>query len=717
MNITAFSKKRSNSFDVQQSHCIKKVKKNSNDKINKVIKIDKINKKNKTIINKNKKKEIINKKINKKIINDSNQSIDIQNDKLNIIDIFFQNINTIKNNKKSNSKLDNEFEELYQSDNKAFFSGLQYFKTLNDNDKLEYIDKLKKINKLDLLDKRPNYMKILDMNISETNKSLILQRISILEKNNSYIDNIKLINWVKKIMKVPFGNYIQPPVKKTDSTKNIINYLNNSRKHLNNNIFGHENTKNQIIKILAHTISNPDEGGSVFGIQGPPGVGKTALIKDGIANALKRPFSFISLGGASNACFLEGHEYTYEGSNHGRIIEILQEAKCMNPVIYFDELDKVSETPRGEEIINILMHITDSTQNSNFNDKYFGGIEFDLSKAIIIFSFNDEEKISKILRDRIKIIRVKGYKIVDKLIITKNYIIPKLIKQIGLEYDKIIFPDDILEFLIDNYTYEGGVRKIKELLNDILLEINLRKLEKTNILDKKIKFPIHITKKLIEDDLLKKKNKIYHQLINNKSLVGLVNGLWANHYGVGGIIPIESCWIPSRDKLGLILTGMQGDVMKESMNVAKSVAWKILPLNIKTNLTNNWKTNYDWGIHIHAPDGASPKDGPSAGGAITICLISLFSNIKINNEISMTGEINLRGQITKIGGLEEKIFGAIKAKCKLVLCPRENQTDLNEIKEKFPTIFNENFNVKLVDNIWDILNEVTDEKINWIKFN
>lgn len=246
---------------------------------------------------------------------------------------------------------------------------------------------------------------------------------------------------------------------------------------MDSEVYGHQATKDQLVKILAHTITNPQEGGNVFALQGPPGIGKTALIQDGISKALGRPFAFISLGGATDASFLEGHDFTYEGSQPGRIVEILQQAKCMNPVIYFDELDKVSETAKGDEIINILMHLTDSTQNSHFNDKYFGGINFDLSKAIIIFSFNEEHKVSRILRDRMKIIRVKGYKMLDKINIGRDYLIPKLIKQIGLDDIKLNITDELLEFMIDTYTNEGGVRKLKEMLNDIFLEINLRKLE------------------------------------------------------------------------------------------------------------------------------------------------------------------------------------------------------------------------------------------------
>lgn len=185
---------------------------------------------------------------------------------------------------------------------------------------------------------------------------------------------------------------------------------------------------------------------------------------------------------------------------------------------------------------------------------------------------------------------------------------------------------------------------------------------------------------------------------------------------MGGLTNIESCWFPSTDKLELKLTGMQGDVMKESMEVAKSVAWKILPDNYKLKLNEKWKNNIDYGIHIHCPDGSTPKDGPSAGGAITTCIISLLTQTKVANDIAITGEINLNGNISAIGGLEEKIFGAVKAGVKLVLCPNENSKDLDEIKEKFPNLFDNNFKAKVVNNIWEILKEVILDDVKWVTF-
>jgi ATP-dependent Lon protease len=342
-------------------------------------------------------------------------------------------------------------------------------------------------------------------------------------------------------------------------------------------------------------------------------------------------------------------------------------------------------------------------------------IEMD-KKVIVFTSFNDEQKISRILRDRMKIIRVKGYKMLDKINIAKDYLIPKLIKLIGLEDLKIQFSDEIISWLIDSYTNEGGVRRLKELFNDILLEINLRKLEDNKLNGQKIISEIVITREMLNDDLLKKKKKIEHLKINSEPKVGIVNGLWANELGVGGLIPIECCWIPATDKLQLELTGMQGKVMKESMSVARTIAWRILPEVVKNNINSKWKDTFDYGIHIHCPDGATPKDGPSAGGAITTCLISLLTNIPVNNNVAMTGEINLKGQITAIGGLEEKIFGAKKAGATLVLCPKDNSHDLDEIINKFPTLFDDNFKVKQIDCIWDVLDTVLIKKLNWVRF-
>ena len=478
-------------------------------------------------------------------------------------------------------------------------------------------------------------------------------------------------------------------------------------------IYGHQETKNQVLRLIASTLVNRNEskGGERFALGGPPGTGKTQIAAE-IAKAFGRPLVRINLAGSSNGDDLVGHGYTYEGSMPGKIVNSLIEAGCNDPVILFDELDKVSKTAKGDEINNVLIHITDSTQNHEFQDKYLSGINIDLSKAIMIFSFNDESNISPILLDRMKIINVDGYKIDDKVIIAQKHLIPSIKKDLGVKYTNYIFDDFILRDIINQYTFEGGVRKLKGLITDIFMELNLRRLTDKKVNDQDITDNMLITKELLRKDLFKDKRHVRHTMRSETNQVGLVNGLWANSYGIGGLIPVESYNIPTPTPFELQLTGMQGDVMKESMKVAKSVAWRLVDDTVKEKIRKDWKKVGPTGIHIHCPDGSTPKDGPSAGGAITTCLVSLMSDRKVNQNYAMTGEINLKGEITAIGGLEEKLFGAITAGIKTVLYPKENEIDMRKIKEKFPNIFdNKEINknaieVISVDRIEQILDKV-----------
>ena len=374
----------------------------------------------------------------------------------------------------------------------------------------------------------------------------------------------------------------------------------------------------------------------------------------------------------------------------------------MNPIIFIDELDKVSRSEHGKEIIGILTHLVDSTQNDSFQDKYFNGIDLDLSKALFIFSYNDPSAVDKILLDRIHRIKFKNLDIKEKITITSKYLLPEIFKKLGL-INSISFDDNIISYIISHYTYEAGVRKLKEILFEICSEINL------NILSNDISnntLPIVITKDLVTK-YLKERHEIRFKKIHQNPLVGLISGLWANSHGKGGIIPIESSLFPSQTFLDLKLTGMQGDVMKESMNVAKTLAWKLTkPANRKKLLTKI-KNSKLQGIHIHCPEGATPKDGPSAGTAITVCMYSLFNNIKIKKDIAITGEINLQGKVTAIGGLQLKILGGIRAGVKYFLFPNENKDDFDKFMEKYndsKTI--EGIKFRAVDNIDEVLKEV-----------
>jgi len=343
--------------------------------------------------------------------------------------------------------------------------------------------------------------------------------------------------------------------------ENIDSSISCIEKTLDESIYSHKHAKNQIMKIVAQWI-NGEQTGYCFGFEGSPGIGKTSLAKKGLSGCLKdeqgnpRPFAFIALGGSSNGSFLEGHGYTYMNASWGKIVEILIETKCMNPIIYIDELDKVSKTESGKEIIGIFTHLIDQTQNDKFQDKYFSGIDIDLSKALFIFSYNDPEQIDRILLDRIHRIKFDSLSLNDKIVIVKKYILPEINKKMGFE-NIVEISDEIIEFIILNYTLEPGVRKLKELFFDLFGEINLNilRISKNNY-----SLPIKITKDNLENEYLIKYKKIIDKKIHLRSKVGIINGLWANSLSMGGIIPIETMFFPASNFLELKLTGLQGDV-------------------------------------------------------------------------------------------------------------------------------------------------------------
>lgn len=501
-------------------------------------------------------------------------------------------------------------------------------------------------------------------------------------KNNKSVIS-ELLKRFPKIFKNDSETFIVKKIKEIETYWSSVNEtMNEININLENAVHGHDNAKRQIERIIGEWM-NGEQSGYCFGFEGPPGVGKTSLAKKGLAQCLKgsdgkyRPFSFIAIGGSSNGSTLQGHNYTYVGSTWGRIVDILMETKCMNPIIFIDELDKVSKSEHGKELIGILTHLVDGTQNEGFQDKYFSGVDLDLSKALFIFSYNDAQLIDRILLDRIHRVKFDSLSVKDKLTITNKYLLPEIYKKIQL-VDTIKFPDEVIKYIIKNYTYEAGVRKLKEILTEIIREINLEILTKKRSTET---IPIVITKDEIQNNYLKTRHEIRPKLIHPEPAVGIINGLWANSLGKGGIIPIEACWSLANNPLDLKLTGLQGDVMKESMSVAKTLAWK-LSNKKHTSLCKIFKKNKMQGIHVHCPEGATPKDGPSAGTAITTVIYSLFNSKKIKNNIAITGEINLQGRVTAIGGLNLKILGGIQAGVTEFIYPKENSKDFKLFMEK-----------------------------------
>jgi len=385
-----------------------------------------------------------------------------------------------------------------------------YFDTLDVASQSNIVSKLTELNAHNKVDK-PYRISLIEADVPVAFKTIALKKINSLE----YMDAgdgeyYQVKHWVDGFMSTPFGKYQHLPLTMaTHSIDEIHAFMENAKTTLDNVVYGMDDAKHQIMQMIGQWISNPTSVGTAIAIQGPMGTGKTTLVKDGISKILNRPFAFIPLGGATDSSFLEGHSYTYEGSTWGRIVDILIQSKCMNPVFYFDELDKVSDTPKGEEIIGILTHLTDTTQNSQFHDKYFSNIDFDLSKALFIFSYNDETKVNPILRDRMYRIKTDGYKSPDKQIIATNYLLPKIRDAVNITDGEIIIPEETINYINMHLTEnEKGVRNLKRCLEIVHTKLNLFRLMKpgANVFDtslKNVSFPFTVTPDVV-DDLIKK---------------------------------------------------------------------------------------------------------------------------------------------------------------------------------------------------------------------
>ena len=372
------------------------------------------------------------------------------------------------------------------------------------------IKELREINKITRIEK-PYRISILESDIPLQFKAIAMKKVNALRyAEPGSGEYSKLKSWIDTFMSIPFGNYRTLPVNIADGVEKCHEFMEEAQKTLNNAVYGLNDAKMQIMQMLGQLITNPNAIGTAIAIKGPMGTGKTSIVKEGISKILNRPFAFIALGGATDSSFLEGHSYTYEGSVWGKIVQIIIDSKCMNPVIYFDELDKISDTPKGEEIAGILTHLTDTSQNSQFHDKYFADIDFDLSKCLFIFSYNDESKVNPILRDRMYSIQTKGYDKKQKTVISYQYLLPKIQEQVKFNNDEIILPEDSIHYIIENHcNKEDGVRSLKRCLEIIHTKLNLYRLMKpgSNLFEEdmsmKVEFPFTITKDIV-DKMIKK---------------------------------------------------------------------------------------------------------------------------------------------------------------------------------------------------------------------
>lgn len=350
---------------------------------------------------------------------------------------------------------------------------ISYFKGLSEGKQNMIIEKMERKFSVDEA-QVPIKFKILEKMVPPQVEKLALGKYNaLMNMDSSTSEYYKGFHWIEGYSNLPIGVYRDLPVKLEDGSEACASFVTKVRQNMDEAIYGHEEAKLQILQFVSSWIANPKGIGNVLSIHGPMGVGKTTLVKNGIAKALDRPFHFISLGGASDASYLDGHSYTYEGSTWGRIADILMQSKCMNPIIYFDELDKISETPKGEEIMNLLIHLTDGSQNDKFQDKYFSGIDLDLSRCLFIFSHNNHERVNPILRDRMYNIKVSGFDLKEKQVIAEQYLIDQTLKDIGL-FEKISISKEIIQYIIEDFTGdEKGVRELKRSIHTIMSKLNL----------------------------------------------------------------------------------------------------------------------------------------------------------------------------------------------------------------------------------------------------
>jgi endopeptidase La len=589
--------------------------------------------------------------------------------------------------KEKNNKTESRY-NLYESlyNNLTFY--LQSKIKKSNNVIKQSVNKLK-VNNID-------YKKLLSINKNIPNnvKSLVLEKIEEMKTpNNEYY---KQLTFVKTIINYPWSSLNDDIFYNNmkNNSKLAMEYLNKVETKLQESCYGHSDAKKLLLQMIGKWISNPASSGTCFGLVGPPGVGKTLLAKS-VSKALDIPFAQITLGGQNDGEILHGHGYTYSGSQPGMVIKKMVEMGKSRCILYFDELDKAcSKHGSINEITSILIHLTDPNMNKTFQDRFFQGIEFPLDKVIMIFSYNDSKLVDTILLDRLKEIKVEPYTIEDKINICQNHIIKEISSSVSME-NIVTFDNNILEYIIENYTNEAGVREIKRKIEDIYMNLNIDRIYKRNQFNKSIN-TLKLNKKIITT-ILKDEN-INKRLINKESMIGIVNGLYATSNGEGGITSIQIYPnLQSTDKYDIKLTGKQGDTMKESVICSLTVALEWLKK--KYNIEELMKTSFKSGFHVHTPEGATPKDGPSAGCAFTIAFISRILNRPVKNNIAMTGEIELTGKISKIGGLEFKLQGAKKAGITIVYVPAENSKDIEDIKKKYKNLITDKFQVKLVNTI------------------
>lgn len=497
------------------------------------------------------------------------------------------------------------------------------------------------------------YLKRLsELNMSEDSKARLVQEVQKLAKLPYGSQEAAVIRgYLDTVIALPWNSY----------TKETVD-INKVRAQLDKDHYGMKRVKDRILELMAVKVLAPEVKGQIICLVGPPGVGKTSVGRS-IAAALGRKYVRVSLGGVKDESDIRGHRKTYIGSMPGRIINALSQAGTKNPLILLDEIDKLSGDYRGDPA-SAMLEVLDSEQNKEFRDHYIE-LPFDLSEVMFVTTANSLDTIAPALRDRMEIIELSSYTREEKLEIAKRHLVPKQVKLSGLNGNRLRFTDAGLYELIDYYTREAGVRTLERSIASVC-----RKAAK-EVVDGALG-RISVTRELVERYLGAR--KFIDDLKSSVSQVGEVNGLaWTS---VGGtLMPLEVLSVEGKGSIEL--TGSLGEVMKESAKIAVTYVRSIAAAY---GIDKDFYKNRD--IHIHAPEGAVPKDGPSAGVTLVTGLVSELSGIRVRADVAMTGEITLRGRVLAIGGLREKTMAAYKAGISTVIIPSANRPDLEEVDDK-----------------------------------
>lgn len=480
-------------------------------------------------------------------------------------------------------------------------------------------------------------------------------------------------NYLDTVLDLPWGKYTKAKLS-----------LEKAEAVLEKDHYGLKKVKERILEFLAVHILNPEIKGQIICLAGPPGIGKTSIAKS-IARAMGRNYARVSLGGVRDEADIRGHRKTYVGAMPGRIIAALQQAGSANPLILFDEIDKLCSDIKGDPS-SAMLEVLDSEQNNAFRD-HFLEVPFDLSKAVFITTANDVGAIPKPLLDRMEVIELPSYTAEEKFHIAKEHLIPKQLKEHGLKGTQLRISDDAINDIIQFYTKEAGVRSLERYIASVCRKAAKRiaagEAKRVTVRKESLKEYLGIYKYL--PDLASKRNQI-----------GIVNGLaWTS---VGGVLmPLEVIVLKGTGKIEV--TGSLGDVMKESAKIAVSYVRSVAE---KYNINPEFYKEND--IHIHAPEGAVPKDGPSAGVTMTTALVSALSEIPVRADVAMTGEITLHGKVLPIGGLREKTMAAYKADIAEVIIPSANNSDLEEVDE----VVRKKIKFVCADNLSEVLDTALD---------